>query len=192
MKKKFFVLPARRGFASTLIAVLAIVFVSGLAAVLLASSAQQRALLASFESRKTANHFDNAVFFLNASFRDAVFDFEYSRTGCVGRVPLPQNFNELTAEYSALALRELNSSVETNFSGFELGYASVAPLSNEYSYAVAANASLALFVRAGSAFKNESVFLEQRIDVNDSVPNIAWKANLSGVLVVVDCFTPPP
>lgn len=191
MNKKFFVFfafSARRGFASTVIAVLAVVFVSGLAAVLLASSAQQRALLSSFESRKTANHFANSVVFLNASLRDALVDYEFDSTGC----PPQQRglaFEEVAAEYLRLAERELNASgVETNLTGFVVQRSEGAS-SPPYDYFAVADASFFLFARAGSAFKNQSVSLSQRVDVNNTgvAWTGAWKANSSGLELTVVC-----
>jgi hypothetical protein len=187
-KPIFSVFLARRGFASTLVAVLAVVFVSALAAVLLASSAQQRSLLASFESRKAANHFGNAERFLNASLRDALLDYEFDSTGC----PASARgfvFSDLAKGYLRSAARELNASgIETNFTSLTLEYGKAAS-SPPFDYFVVANASLALFVRTGSAFKNESVLLEQRVDVNyTGIAWVhAWKANSSGLLVTVPC-----
>jgi hypothetical protein len=182
---------ARRAFSSTLIAMLAVVVVSGIAAVVLVSSSQQRALLASFEARKVANHFDESAAFFNASLRDALFDFEYGRNGCQ---PNPKNFADLGRAYVAAAASELNGSgVDGSVENPVFGLTApndVAPLPG-FDEAFVANASFGFFVSRGSAFKNESVFLEQRIDANytgKSVPGLnAWVANSSGFVVNVPC-----
>jgi hypothetical protein len=150
---------AKKAFASTMIALLAVVFVSGYAALLLSSAQHERLLLSSFESRKAGNHFGNAVRFLNASFRDALFDDE--RAG-------GSSLALRAGAYLGAAARELNASgTETNFTGLAV-QSGRAPALAGFDYAVVANASFALVVRQGSAFKREPVFLEQRIDVNDT------------------------
>ncbi len=180
----------KRAFTSTLIAVLAIAFISGIAAVLIASSAQQRALLSSFESRKVANHFGNSVSFLNASFRDALLDEQFASTGC-GSGSF-QGFGH----YLDAAAIELNSSgVYTSYSNIIIAtqtsaQGEVIPFDG-FDEAHITNATLDLFVSYGSAKKNESVFLEQRIDVNNTGAG-GWKANVSGLTITVYCPTPIP
>ncbi len=181
----------RRAFSSTLIAVLAVVVVSGIAAVVVLSSSQQHALLASFEARKIANHFDESVAFFNASLRDALFDFEYARNGCQ---PGLSSFQNLGRAYIAASAAELNGSgvdgsVENPVFGITVP-GEVAPQPG-FDEAFVVNASFDFFVARGSAFKNESVFLEQRIDVNytgKGVPGVqAWIANSSGFVISVSC-----
>ncbi len=175
----------KRAFTSTLIAVLAIVFISGIAAVLIASSAQQRALLSSFESRKVANHFANSVSFLNASFRDALLDYEFASTGCGGSGA--PNFEDLSDGYLSAAARELNSSgVYTSYSNLVTQTSEPDEVMPGFDEAVGTNATFDLFDNYGSARKNESVFLEQRIDVNNTGAG-EWTANVSGFEITVTC-----
>ncbi|MEM0475339.1 MAG: hypothetical protein QW343_00925 [Candidatus Norongarragalinales archaeon] len=172
----------QHGFASTLVALLAVAFASALAALLLSSTAHERVLLATFESRKAANHFENAVAFLNSSFRDALFDSQNPNS--------PGGLDELAPAYLRLAVLELNASgVETSFTDLRVQSRSEQPFEG-FNYAVVANASLSLFVRLPSVFKNESVFLEQRIDVNNTSSD--WKALIGEVFVVVPAPTPLP
>ena len=148
---------------------------------------QQHALLASFEARKVANHFDESVSFFNASLRDALFDFEYARNGCQPGAPTFQN---LGRAYVAAAAAELNASgVDGSVENLVFGLTApneVAPLPG-YGEAFVANASFDFFVARGAAFKNESVFLEQRIDANYSLGAKEWIANSSGFVVSVSC-----
>jgi hypothetical protein len=188
----------RRAFASTLIAALALALVSGFAAVVLVSSSQQRALLSSFEARKASNHFSNAVFFFNDSLRDALLDYEFSSSGCPSQ-PASKTFPQLGEEYLTASAQELSSSgVYADFSNLVVQISPsgrVQPAAG-FDDAFIANASFDLFAAAGSAFKNESVFLERRIEVNYtgvSHPLVqAWKANFSGSVVTVNCGAAPP
>jgi len=170
---------ARKAFASTMIALLAVVFVSGYAALLLSSAQHERLLLSSFESRKAGNHFGNAVRFLNASFRDALFDDEHAGGSS-------SSLAQRASAYLGAAARELNASgTETNFTGLAVQSGRAQALAG-FDYAVVANASFALVVRQGSAFKREPVFLEQRIDVNDTGgATWTWRARSDALEITV-------
>ncbi len=148
----------RRAFASTLVAFLAIIFVSALVALLASQSWLDRATFSSFESRKVANHFSNSVQFLNDSARDAVFDSVYA--GGNGD-------DALVPQYLFYAAQELNSSgVETSFSNLDVQSEVIVPPADGFENAYSVSATLNVFIRRGSAFKNESVVFVHRIDAN--------------------------
>ncbi|MFH0973273.1 MAG: hypothetical protein V1817_00580, partial [Candidatus Micrarchaeota archaeon] len=123
-------------------------------------------------------------------FRDAFFDYEFASTatGCGGSGT--PDFEALSDSYLSTAARELNSSgVYTSYSNLVIQTGASPEVLPEFDEAVITNATFDLFVSYGSARKNESVFLEQRIDVNYTGISSSgvWKANASGLEITVYC-----
>jgi hypothetical protein len=180
----------RRGFSSTVVALLAMVFVSAFAAITISQSWHGDSVLASFESRKIANHHANAVEFVNDSLRDAVFDSVYA--GGDG--------STLAEAYALAAARELGDSkdasgggsgVETSVSNFRATSANSDLTADEksvgkFEFGFVVDSRFDLFARRGSAFKNESVSVAHRIIANTShYPAYPKRFKIDGFEVVV-------